>query len=163
MRRRRSRFRYVDAEPVARPERLTLAQLRALGDAARDDYDKTRHDWHPNVPFIQTPQLTALHEGIDDIVNSNPSGPDKMRSVAAIDALPGLGKSTIATTYARDFDRAEIRRHGPLTDAGQERIPELNADRLTSYALDSGFLRTPAPPRLVPGDPLFLLFYPPAW
>ena len=46
-----------------------------------------------------------------------------MRGAAVIDALPGLGKTTAANSFARGFDRDQIRRHGPLTGEGHERIP----------------------------------------
>jgi len=35
-----------------------------------------------------------------------------------IDALPGPGKTTMANVFARAFDRAQIRRHGPVTGEG---------------------------------------------
>jgi hypothetical protein len=117
--------RYTDRPPRARPERHTMRQLKALGEEARADYDEARHDWHPSMPIIRTPQLAALHEAIDEIVHANP-GPrdnDRIRGVAAIDALPGLGKTTIANTFGRDFDRGDIRRRGPLTDTGHDRVP----------------------------------------
>ncbi len=46
-----------------------------------------------------------------------------MRGAAVIDALPGLGKTTIANTFARGFDRAQIRRFGEVTSEGHERLP----------------------------------------
>ena len=115
--------RYVDEPPRVQPEQLTLAQLRALGKAAREDYDESRHDWHPNLAVIKTPQLAVLHDSLDMIVQSNRQDAGRIRGVAAIDALPGLGKSTIAETFGRAFDRAEIRRRGPVTSDGHERIP----------------------------------------
>lgn len=118
---------YVDEPPRVQPELLTLAQLRALGEAAREEYDESRHDWHPNLATIKTAQLSAAHASIDEIVKSNPRAADRVRGVATIDALPGLGKSTIAKTFGRAFDRAEIRRGGPLTSDGHERIPVLFA------------------------------------
>jgi hypothetical protein len=57
------------------------------------------------------------------VVSANRQDPDRIRGAAVIDALPGLGKTTIANTFARTLDRAQIRRHGPVTDAGHERIP----------------------------------------
>lgn len=114
---------YVDQPPRTRPGPLTLAQIRALGQEARDEYDEARHDWHPNLPIIRTPQLAVLHDAIDEIVQSNRHDAGRIRGVAAIDALPGLGKTTIANTYGRALDRAEIRRRGPQTDTGHERVP----------------------------------------
>jgi hypothetical protein len=115
--------RYADAPPRQRPEMLTTARLAALGEAAREDYDDSRHDWHANFGIVQTPQLTATHDELDLIVSAGRQDPDRIRGAAVIDALPGLGKTTIANTFARAFDRAQMRRHGPVTGEGHERIP----------------------------------------
>jgi len=40
-----------------------------------------------------------------------------------IDAAPGLGKTTIATRYARDFHRRQYRWEGPDTPDGHQRLP----------------------------------------
>ncbi|HEX9354501.1 MAG TPA: TniB family NTP-binding protein [Streptosporangiaceae bacterium] len=115
--------RYVDAPPRQRPEPLTAAQLSSLGATAREDYDEARHDWHANFGIVQTPQLGTIHDELDLIVSANRQDPDRIRGAAVIDALPGLGKTTIANSFARGFDRAQLRRHGPLTSEGHERIP----------------------------------------
>lgn len=115
--------RYVDQPARVRPEQLTLAQLAALGGDAREDYNEARHDWHANFGIIKTPQLQALHDELAEIVATNRQDPDRVRGAAVIDALPGLGKTTIANTFARDFDRAQMRHRGVLTPDGHERLP----------------------------------------
>lgn len=115
--------RYVEAPARTRPDRLTRAELAKLGEAAREAYDEARHDWHANFGILRTPQLAAVHDELDQIVASNRQDPDRIRGAAVIDALPGLGKTTIANTFARQVDRAERRRRGPLTDQGHERVP----------------------------------------
>jgi hypothetical protein len=115
--------RYVDQPVRVRPEPLTVNQLAALGGQAREDYDEARHDWHANFGIIKTPQLQALHDELAEIVATNRQDPDRVRGAAVIDALPGLGKTTIANTFARDFDRAQLRRRGILTADGHERLP----------------------------------------
>jgi hypothetical protein len=115
--------RYVDTPARTQPERLTPAQLAAFGEQAREDYDDARHDWHANFGILRTPQLAAVHDELERIVAVNRQDPDRMRGAAVIDALPGLGKTTIANTFARSFDRVQMRRHGPVTDEGHQRIP----------------------------------------
>lgn len=115
--------RYVDTPARRRPESLTAAGLAGLGDDAREDYDNARHDWHANFGILKTPQLAAVSDDLEQIVATNRQDPDRVRGAAVIDALPGLGKTTIANTFARGFDRAQLRRLGPLTDAGHERLP----------------------------------------
>ncbi|GAB2331306.1 AAA family ATPase [Streptomyces sp. NPDC048002] len=115
--------RYADAPARQRPERLTRAQLKALGEEAAEDYNDARHDWHANFGIVNTPQLSTIHEELDQIVASNRQDGDRIRSAAVIDALPGLGKTTIANLYGRTFDRQQMRRLSPVTDGGHERIP----------------------------------------
>jgi hypothetical protein len=115
--------RYVDAPARQRPDQLTSAQLAALDGEAREDYDDARHDWHANFGILKTPQLATISDELDQIVASNRQDPDRVRGAAVIDALPGLGKTTIANTFARGFDRTQIRRLGPSTEEGHERLP----------------------------------------
>ena len=72
---------------------------------------------------MRTPQLAAVHDELELIVAAGRCDPDRVRGAAVIDALPGLGKTTAANSFARGFDRDQIRRHGPLTGEGHERIP----------------------------------------
>jgi hypothetical protein len=115
--------RWVDTPARQRPDLLTRRQLSKLGTAAREDYDQARHDWHANFGILKTPQLTAIHDELDQIVATNRQDPDRIRGAAVLDALPGLGKTTIANTFARDFDRAQRRRLGEVTAEGHERLP----------------------------------------
>jgi hypothetical protein len=115
--------RWADTPTRTRPDALTPQQLRRLGGDAKADYDDARHDWHANFGTIKTPQLALIHDELDQIVATNRQDPDRVRGAAVIDALPGLGKTTIANTFARDFDRTQRRRHGDRTDEGHERLP----------------------------------------
>jgi hypothetical protein len=115
--------RWADAPSRTRPQRLTATELAALSEDAREEYDEARHDWHANFGILKTPQLADIHDELDQIVATNRQDPDRVRGAAVIDALPGLGKTTIANTFARDFDRRARRRGGPLTDDGHERLP----------------------------------------
>lgn len=114
---------WVDAAPWPRPERMNAKQLADLGEGAKFEYDEARKDWHANFGILRTPQLASIYEELDLIVDSNRQSPDRVRGAAVIDANPGLGKTTIAHAFARDFDREQRRRFGDLTDEGQERVP----------------------------------------
>ncbi|MFE2296368.1 AAA family ATPase [Streptomyces sp. NPDC059452] len=114
--------RYVTMPARQRPDSLTRTQLAALSTPAREEYDDQRHDWHANSGIIQTPQLASIHEELDQIVASNRQDGDRIRSAAVIDALPGLGKTTIANQYGRSYDRQQRRRLGPVTADGNERV-----------------------------------------
>jgi hypothetical protein len=115
--------RYVDDPARERPGLLPPGQLKRLGTAAREEYDEARHDWHANFGTLRTPQLAAIHDELELIVSAGRQDPDRVRGAAVIDALPGLGKTTAVNSFARGFDRDQIRRRGPLTGEGHERIP----------------------------------------
>jgi hypothetical protein len=114
---------FVDAARRQSPERLSRRQIRALGDRARMDYERARRVWHANLGPIRTPQLAKLHEDLWDIVDSNAQDGDKTKGAVAIDAFPGLGKTTAVLAFAREFHRREISEGGEYTAAGHERLP----------------------------------------
>lgn len=114
---------FAEASRRSRPELLTRTQLRALGEDAKTDYDRQRREWHANLGPIKTPQLAELHEDLWDIVDSNVQDGDKARGAVAVDAFPGLGKTTSVLAFAREFHRREIAEQGVLTADGHERLP----------------------------------------
>ncbi len=114
---------YVNAPDPEPPERLTPEGLAALSTAARADYDMRRRVWHANLGPIRTPQYNSVYEQLWDIVDSNQQTGDKAKGAIAIDTPAGMGKTTVAQGFARDFQRRTIAEEGPTTDAGHERIP----------------------------------------
>ena len=65
--------------------------------------------WNANLPTVKTHQLTSAFAVIDQVMASNRRDADRLRGSVVIDAAPGLGKTTIATRYARDFHRRHQR------------------------------------------------------
>ncbi|NKQ57334.1 AAA family ATPase [Amycolatopsis sp. K13G38] len=114
---------FVNAPARPQPEPLTTRELRALGEAALADYNQRRREWHANLGPIKTPQLAALHEDLWDIVDSNAQDGDKAKGAIAIDAFPGLGKTTSVLAFAKRFHLREIAEHGEFTRSGHERWP----------------------------------------
>lgn len=108
---------YADADPDPEPERLSLAELRALGSSARDEYNDVRARYHAAI-LVRTPQVETAHEHIWDVLDSNMQGADRVKGSAAIDAPPGLGKTTTVNTLGREFHRRQIARYGPTLDDG---------------------------------------------
>jgi hypothetical protein len=115
--------RFVNTPARIPPESLTRTQLEALSEKAFDDYNRQRREWHANLGPIKTPQLAALHEDLWDIVDSNAQDGDKAKGAVAIDAFPGLGKTTSVLDFAKKFHRREIKEQGTQTRAGHERWP----------------------------------------
>ena len=115
--------RMAEAPARPQPNLLTRSKLRKLGDDALEEYNKSRRKHHANLGPLQTPQMTALHEDLWDIVDSNEQDGDKVKGGIAVDAFPGLGKTTAVLAFARKFYRREISENGALTDDGHERWP----------------------------------------
>ena len=104
---------FVNAAPRADLQLLTRAELAALSVEDREDYDEARMVWNANLPTVKTQQL---------VMASNRRDADRLRGSVVIDASPGLGKTTIATRYARDFHRRTYRRLGAKTGSGSQRL-----------------------------------------
>jgi len=114
---------FVNAVPRQRPESLTRSAIRALGDAAANDYNLRRREWHANLGPLKTPQLAALHEDLWDILDSNLQDGDKAKGAVAIDSAAGLGKTTAALAFGKDLHLREVAERGPRTAEGDERWP----------------------------------------
>ena len=141
--------RFVQAPARVQPDVLTRAQLHALGEAARADYDGRRRVWHANLGPIKTPQLAALHEDLWDIVDSNAQDGDKAKGSIAIDAFPGLGKTTAVLAFAKQFHLREIAVDGERTPEGHQRWPVCRVGLTGNTGMrevqpgDAGVLRPP--------------------
>ena len=114
---------FASAPPRQRPDLLSAAQIRELPGRARAEYEERRSVWHANIGPLRTPQMRAVHEHLDDIVEANRQDGDKVKGAAVIDAYPGLGKSTIAQVFAREFHQRQVSLYGPVTAGGHDRIP----------------------------------------
>jgi hypothetical protein len=104
-------------------EILSHHEMDALPDDHREDYNEARMVWNANLPTVKTAQLKAAYGIIDQVMASGRRDGDRLRGSVVIDAEPGLGKTTIATRYARDFHRGVYRREGPTTPNGHQRLP----------------------------------------
>jgi hypothetical protein len=113
----------VDAPDREQPPAKTIKQLAAMSDAERLRYDELRAVWHANLGPIETPQLVQVHEDLWEIADSNRQDGDKVKGAAAIDAHPGLGKTTIAVAFGRGFHRCQIKLYGGDSTSGDQRIP----------------------------------------
>ncbi|BDH59767.1 AAA family ATPase [Tsukamurella sp. PLM1] len=115
--------KFVNTPDRVPPEQLNRNQLEALSDNARSAYDRERRDWHANLGTLRTRQLADVHEDLWDIIDSNAQDCDKPKGAVAIDAVPGLGKTTAMLAFAKAFHRREIAERGEQTQDGNERWP----------------------------------------
>ncbi|WP_221938108.1 AAA family ATPase [Streptomyces benahoarensis] len=115
--------RLAEAPHRKRPERLSRGQLKKLDREALTEYNRGRRKWHANLGPLGTPQMKALHEDLWDIFDSNDQDSDKVKGGIALDAFPGLGKTTAVLAFARKLHRRIIEEEGKYTPEGHERWP----------------------------------------
>lgn len=114
---------HVHAAPRAGLPAVSRQELLALDPEVREDCDEARHVWHANVPTLQTPQMVHAFSLMEQVMASARRDGDRLRGSVVIDAEPGQGKTTIATTFARRLHRQVLRRAGDRTPAGHVRVP----------------------------------------
>ncbi len=114
---------FVNTAPRADLAVLSRAEMVGLSTEELEDYTEARMVWNANLPTVKTHQLAEAFAVIDQVMASNRRDADRLRGSVVVDASPGLGKTTIATRYARDFHRRAYRRHGPKTASGSQRLP----------------------------------------
>jgi hypothetical protein len=114
---------FVFAAPREDFEVLSRDEMAALSGEEFEDYNEARLVWNANLPTVKTAQLTEAYGIINQVMASGRRDADRLRGSVVIDAEPGLGKTTIATRYARDFHRRVYRREGPTTPEGHQRLP----------------------------------------
>jgi hypothetical protein len=108
----------VQAPARPQPEVLSVRRLRALDPAGLAGYNRRRREWHANLGPLRTPQLVELHEDLWDIIDSNAQDGDKAKGAVAVDAFPGLGKTTSVLAFAKQFHLREITEQGTTTPEG---------------------------------------------
>jgi hypothetical protein len=106
-----------------KPPQLTSGERSSLKSFEQRRYDAARKVHHANLGPFSTPQMQKITSELDEIVDANRQDGDKLKSSAVIDALPGVGKTTLVTRFATTFHRQEIELHGERTSKGHERIP----------------------------------------
>ncbi len=114
---------YVEAAKRVRPDDLSKGEIRRLSEAGADIYNQRRADWHNNLGPFRTLQLATLHDDLWDIMDASTQDGNHAKTAMALDGYPGLGKSLAVETFAKDFHRRELRRHGDFTRIGDERWP----------------------------------------
>ena len=114
---------FVTAPKRVQPESLSRTALNALGGKALSDYNRSRREWHANLGPIRTPSFAAVQEDLWDIVDSNLQDGDKAKGAVALDAFPGLGKTTAVNDFGKKFHLREVEENGDRTEDGNERWP----------------------------------------
>ncbi|GAA4056705.1 hypothetical protein GCM10023065_01770 [Microbacterium laevaniformans] len=110
---------FAERPPREKPTSLTPEQLGALGPDEFARYNAERRAWHANI-LLRTRQVHGVHLQLGDILDSNLQDSDRVKSAAALDAPPALGKSTVVNTFGRDFHRQRIAEVGEYLDEDRD-------------------------------------------
>ncbi|GAA2282461.1 hypothetical protein GCM10010430_80400 [Kitasatospora cystarginea] len=93
---------FAEATAPTPPDNLTTAQLKLLSGDALADHNRRRRRWHASLRPVRTEQVDLLHEDLNDIFDAClDQGGQEAKGAAALDAFPGLGKTTAALAFAR--------------------------------------------------------------
>jgi len=110
---------FAERPPRHRPASLSREQLAELPAAERAGYDLERRVWHANI-LLRTRQVEDIELQLADILDSNLQDSDRVKSAAAIDAPPALGKSTVVNNFGRVFHQERIAEAGEWLDADRD-------------------------------------------
>lgn len=123
---------FVADEPTIRPKRLTIGEYRRLDQRSRVGYDRERvrhaHGFGPIRSLY-----AGIHRSLERLVSANELRGPGARHGAALDGNPGNGKTTIASSFGRHYERHCRERYpDELTPDGHEYLPVLyvNVDAL---------------------------------
>ncbi|MBS2964778.1 ATP-binding protein [Actinocrinis puniceicyclus] len=115
---------FAEAPDYPRPPDMTMVELKALGPAAKEEHDLARRRFLANLRPIKTVQADGLIADLTDVLEAGLDQPNwEAKGMAAVDAFPGLGKTTVGLSFAKRVHNDLIRQHGRFTAAGHERWP----------------------------------------
>ena len=115
---------FAEAPEFPRPPDMTMTELKALKPAAKSEFALARRKFHSNLRPIKTTQAEGLVADLSDIFEAGLDQPNwEAKGMAAIDAFPGLGKTTVGLSFAKRVHNDLISQHGRFTAAGHERWP----------------------------------------
>lgn len=115
---------FAEAPDHPRPRDVTMTELKTLESAAKYEYNIARRKFLSNLRPIKTVQAEELVADLADIFEAGLDQPNwEAKGMAAVDAFPGLGKTTVGLSFAKRVHNDLIRQDGRFTAAGHERWP----------------------------------------
>lgn len=114
---------YCDSGPRVDLPILSRAETALLAEDDLEDYNLARRTWVSNLPIVRTQQVHHAFTVLDQVTASTLRDGDRVRATAVLDGPSGLGKTTVAMSYCRQFHRSTIRALGSHTATGDQRLP----------------------------------------
>jgi hypothetical protein len=106
---------YVDAAAREELPRVDRRRLEAMSGVERAAFDRARRVWNANTPIVNTPQMRYAFDVAGQVLYSSGRDGNRLRGSVALDSMAGVGKTTIAQCFVRDFAREQYRLHGRRT------------------------------------------------
>ena len=115
---------FAEAPEPLRPAELSVAELKALDPPELERHNLARRRFLANLRPIKTVQAETLSADLADIFDAGVDQPSwQAKGMAAIDAFPGLGKTTVGLSFAKNVHNTLIGQYGRFTADGHERWP----------------------------------------
>ncbi|NUP48495.1 MAG: AAA family ATPase [Catenulispora sp.] len=115
---------FAETPEPPRPPELSVAELKSLDPPELERHNLARRRFLANLRPIKTAQAEAVFADLEEILDAAVDQPTwEAKSMAAIDAFPGLGKTTLGLAFAKHVHNTLIGAHGRFTEAGHERWP----------------------------------------
>lgn len=116
---------FAESEKRPKPPTLTRTDLDQMSAQSVRIYERARQVWHANIGPIATSAVKEAHASLQEAVDANAQDNGKARPSPVLDAHPGLGKTTVATSFAAVHHRDAISLYGERTPEGNRRVPVL--------------------------------------
>jgi hypothetical protein len=114
---------FVHTKPREDFNTLSIGELHELLPTERSAYEAARRVWNKNLPVVETPQMNLAFTLLRRAVGSLARDSDNIPTSVVIDASAGVGKTTIAGQFGREFHLERERQIGTTTLAGNQHLP----------------------------------------
>ena len=97
---------FVNKPRAARPVMPSMDQFTAMQKNEKTEFAKKRKKYHAEMPLIETPTLSGIHEESIRLAALNYSAPAGARMGIVLDGLGTVGKSSIAMEFGKKYELA---------------------------------------------------------
>jgi len=98
--------KFVNRTPPSCPPLATRAQLTAMTESEKQQYDRARRIYHMGFGPLNSRAMESIHKEIGTLAVDNLRGLPGARSGAIIDGAGTLGKTTIILQLGRKYERS---------------------------------------------------------
>jgi hypothetical protein len=108
---------FVNKKSALRPIMPTADVFAAMGSREKKEFAKQRKKYHSEMPLIETPELSKIHNEAIKLAASNYNAASGARMGIVLDGLGTVGKSSIATELGKKYELSWRKNILPKVDA----------------------------------------------